>query len=329
MNWKRMLRKSLPFALTLGIVALLLTQIDPLTIARLLADIDPLWLMVGWGCYLATNVARALRFGALLELNRPLAILPEMLALSLFNNILPSRSGELTFPYFMHTRHRVSVGESAGALILARVFDYLAVALLFLAFGLWRWPRLDSRAAPIIAVTAGLLALSVAGLALTPWLGAWGLRGLRWLFGRWPGEERPWAARILRGAERMIFTFQQLRRGKVWLLTLFWSLLTWLGVFAWFTAFLHAMHAPYPFPMVVIGATFASLAKAIPLLTVSGFGAHEAGWALGFGLTGMPMDLAIATGFAVNLLTLFSAILFGSMALMVMAKIKPRRVATS
>ncbi len=329
MNWKRLLKKSLPFALTLGIVALLLTQIDPLTIARLLADIDPRWLLVGWGCYLATNVARAWRFGVLLDLNRPLAILPEMLALSLFNNILPSRSGELSFPYFMHTRHRVSVGESAGALILARVFDYLAVALLFLTFSLGQWSRLDSRAAPIIAGTAGLLALSVAGLALTPWLGAWGLRGLRWLLGRWPGEERTWAARILQGAERMIATFQQLRRGRIWLLTLFWSLLNWLGVFAWFTAFLYAMRVPYPYPLVIIGATFASLAKAVPFLTVSGFGAHEAGWALGFGLTGMPMDLAIATGFAVNLLTLFSSILFGGMALMVMSKIKPGGVAVS
>jgi len=265
----------------------------------------------------------------LLDINRPLAILPEMLSLSLFNNILPSRGGELTFPYFMHTRHQISIGESTGALILARVFDYLAVVLLFLVFGLWQLPHLDGQATHIIALTAGILVLSVVGLVLIPWLGTWGLRVLRWLFGLWPGEERRWTVRILRGAEQMILTFQQLRQGKVWLLTLFWSLLNWLGVFAWFTSFLYAIHVPYPYPFVIIGATFASLAKAVPLLTVSGFGAHEAGWALGFGLTGMPRHLAIATGFAVNLLTLFSSILFGGIALIVMSKVKPGGVAVS
>ena len=325
MSWRRWLRKLLPYLLTLGIVALLLSQIDPGEILRLLTHLDPAWLAVGWGFYLLTNVVRAYRFGVLLNLRHPLDILPEMLALSLFNNTLPSRSGELTFPYFMYKWHGMSVGESAAALILARIFDYLAVGLLFLAFALWQAPHLTPQAAPIIGVTAGLLFVSVLILALTPWLGQWGLRALAWLLRRPGWQEKGWAQKMLRGAARMVETFQQLRRVRVYLLTLGWSLLNWLGVFAWFTAFLYAMGAPYPYPFVVIGATFASLGKAIPFLTVSGFGAHEAGWAVGFGLTGMPLDMAIATGFAVNILTLLSSVLFGGAALIFMYKIRARR----
>ena len=82
----------------------------------------------------------------------------------------------------------------------------------------------------------------------------------------------------------------------------------WLTTFAWFTAFLAAINIPVPLPLVIVGAAFATLSKALPLATVGGFGAHEAGWAFGFHLIGMPADLAIASGFAINILTLLASI---------------------
>jgi uncharacterized membrane protein YbhN (UPF0104 family) len=91
--------------------------------------------------------------------------------------------------------------------------------------------------------------------------------------------------------------------------TFFWSVLGWLTTFAWFAAFLHALALPLPYPSVVVGATFATLAKAIPFVTVGGFGAHDAGWAFGFHLVGMPLEAAIASGLVVNLLTLLASLL--------------------
>jgi uncharacterized membrane protein YbhN (UPF0104 family) len=95
----------------------------------------------------------------------------------------------------------------------------------------------------------------------------------------------------------------------------FWSILGWLTTFAWFAAFLQAIHVPVRYPLVIVGATLATLSKAIPLVTVGGLGAHEAGWALGFRLVGMPLGMAIASGFAVNVLTLFASLVFASSAL--------------
>ena len=60
---------------------------------------------------------------------------------------------------------------------------------------------------------------------------------------------------------------------KVYGRLFFWSILGWLTTFAWFAAFLHALHVPIRYPLVVVGATFATLSKAIPFLTISGFGA--------------------------------------------------------
>ncbi|MCB0132209.1 MAG: hypothetical protein KDD78_15220, partial [Caldilineaceae bacterium] len=90
----------------------------------------------------------------------------------------------------------------------------------------------------------------------------------------------------------------------------------WLAMFACFTAFLSAVRLPQQYSIVIVGSTFATLAKALPLMTIGGFGVHEAGWALGFSLTGMETGLAITSGFAVNILILLTSSCLGGAALL-------------
>ena len=89
-----------------------------------------------------------------------------------------------------------------------------------------------------------------------------------------------------------------------------------MATFAWFGALLSAIGLPQRYPLVVVGSTFASLAKALPFITIGGFGAHEAGWTIGFTLTGMETATAISSGFAVNILTLLMSVLFGGVTLL-------------
>jgi glycosyltransferase 2 family protein len=315
---RRIIGRLLPFLIALGIVLLLLGQINPAEIVQLLFSADRGWLLIGFGCYVLTNILRAGRFGVLLSLPDrpiPLRILPEMFALSLLNNSLPSRSGELSFPYFMRRRHGISAGESTAALIVARIFDYLAVALLYVGFALLNLNKLAPGASRVVLVVAAMLLVSLVILAATPWLGQKGLAILNWLLLRLGMTNQPVGKLIARGASRTVETFEHMRTPRIYAQTLGWSGLTWLGTFAWFGAFMQSIHLPQPFALVIVGATFAMLAKAIPFITVGGFGAHEAGWVVGFSLVGMATDTAIASGFAVNILTLLASILFGGASL--------------
>lgn len=396
--WLSSAARLLPYAAAVGIVALLLWQIDPRQVVGLLLGADWRWLLVGFAAYALTNVLRAYRFGVLLDLQTlstdapyskggdvgwagrgsgdaslpdvhandlsahapehlrthhlpraasaghragrggprthrltaPLRILPEMFALSLFNNTLPSRSGELSFPYFMWRRHGMAVGESTAALLVVRIFDYLAVGLLYVALWLLFGQQPTSSqplAAPghvapessaLVSVVAGLLLLSVLVLAAMPWLGRQAMRVMDSLMARLGLKETRIVALLLRGGWRAVAAFERMRTPRAYVATMAWSLVVWLATFAWFAAFMQAMGLGMPYPEVVIGATFAMLAKAIPFITVGGFGAHEAGWALGFGLLGMPTATAIASGFAVNILTLVASAVFGGFALIYM-----------
>ncbi len=316
-NWKRWL----PLVGGAALIILLLRQIDPQDVLLLLLGADPRWILIGVLWYVLTNILRSYRFGVLLQLpgwRSPLQILPEMFAVSLLNNVLPSRTGELSFPYFLYRNHGISVGESTTVLVLARIFDYLAVAVLFIIFAFLSLGNLEPQAADIVGIVAVGLFLSGGMLLLAPWLGEAGFRLLSWIFKVDQQPERRRSQLIAKAQIQVLSTLQRIRNLRVYLLTAGWSIVVWLATFAWFSAFMHAIGLPRSYSTVVVGSTFASLAKAIPFVTIGGFGAHEAGWTIGFSLTGMETAVAISSGFAVNILTLLTSLVFGGAALIYM-----------
>jgi len=298
-------------------VALLLSQISLDEVIGLLGRASFPWLAVGGLCYVATNVCRAFRFTYLLPFRpaRFLTLLAIAFALSMFNNVLPSRSGEVTFVYMMQQQHDVPAGEATAVLVVARIFDVLAVATLFVATALLSLSRLPGQALWIVLIAALFLLLTVVVLAAIPWLGRWGLGLLEWLLShrRWQGLTL--SDLILRGSRAAVRAFEAIRSVRTCGLTALWSLLIWLGTFAWFWAFLAATGIRTNAAQVIVGATFAVLSKAVPFITVGGLGAHEAGWTVGFMLVGFDRRAAIASGFAVNILTLLVSLLGGGLGL--------------
>lgn len=307
----------LPLLLTAGLVALLLSQISLGEVVGLLAGASFPWLAVGGLCYVATNICRALRFMCLLPFHpaRFLTLLAIAFALSMFNNVLPSRSGEVTFVYMMRQQHDVPAGEAAAVLVVARIFDYLAVATLFVITALLSLPRLPGYALWVVLTVTLLLLLTVAVLAAIPWLGQWGLGLLERLLGHRRLRKLTLSTLILRASQAAVRAFEAIRSVRTYALTGLCSLLIWLGTFAWFWSFLAARGIQTNAAEMIVGATFAVLSKAIPFITVGGLGAHEAGWTVGFMLVGFDRHTAIASGFAVNILTLLASLLCGGLGL--------------
>lgn len=301
---------------TLGtalIVWLLLRQIHLTDIWQLLVQVDIKWLLAGFGWYLLTNVLRSYRFGTLMGITgvrQPLRLLPEMITLSFLNNVLPARSGELSFPYLMQRRHGTPVGNSLTYLLVARIFDLIAVSTLFVVFTWLEKSQLTQAAGQAVSGVILLVLPVLLAVACLPWLGKRGLRVAEWILGRLNLAERKGGQWALSIGWRAVSAMSQVHHVETYGRVFFWSILGWMTTFAWFAAFLQAIHVPMRYPLVIVGATFATLSKAIPFVTVGGIGAHEAGWALGFRLTGMPLETAIASGFAVNILTLLASIIF-------------------
>ena len=323
-GWRRRFRIPWPvvkrLAALLGttlIVWLLLRQIRLTDIWQLLVQADARWLAAGFGWYLFTNILRSYRFAALMGIPgvlKPVCLLPEMIALSFLNNVLPARSGELSFPYLMQKQHQTPVGDSLTFLLIARIFDLLSVAALFVVFAFRERPHLEPTTGRAMMGVSLLILPILAVLAVLPWLGASGFRVGRQVLRHLRVTERRWGQWLFNQGRQMVGAMSHVHRGRTYGRALFWSVLGWLTTFAWFSAFLQAIHMPVRYPLVVVGAALATLSKAVPFITAGGFGAHEAGWAVGFRLVGMPLETAIASGFAVNILTLLASFIFTGLA---------------
>jgi uncharacterized protein (TIRG00374 family) len=317
-NLRGLALSILPPILALAIIAWLLSQISLRDVAGLLSNLSYLWVAVGVACYFVTNVFRAFRLKILLP--NQTTHLPDLVSIaiaqSMFNNILPARVGELSLVYFLNRYEHVSLSSATVALILARVFDLVAVAVIFVVAASISLDDLPETASIVIRLISVAMVLAVAVLVLAVRLGGRGLQLIRRILGYFGLDQHPIAAFGLAKMLQVVQAFEAIQSPQRYLYVLLWSLLVWFGTFTWFYAFLRGTGIQVAVTSLIVGSTFAVLSKAIPFISIGGLGAHEVGWTAGFILVGLDKTTAIASGFAVNILTILSSVVLGTLGLL-------------
>ncbi len=319
---KRWGTRLLPFAVTGLLLALLLRQVPLPELAAELERARPGWLVLGVGLYTIVNFLRALRFRVVLSgyVGRTAALMPVSFATAFLNNVLPMRSGEVSFVLLARASHDIPAAEATAALAVARLFDYLAVAVLFVPLvGLalpqlpptTDWPVPGMPTAWLVG-GAGLLVLAGAVVALSlASLGGRAVAAGRWGLGRLGLVEHRWSQKALAFGDRTVAALAGLRNRHTYGRALGVSLLLWLVLFLWTFSFVRALGIEESLGLFIVGASFGVFAKSIPLPDVGGTGLAVTAWTLGFSLIGWPKEQAIASGLAVAAMTLAMSAVFG------------------
>jgi uncharacterized protein (TIRG00374 family) len=315
-------RRILPPVLTLIIIAWLLSQISVRDVIGLLSNLTYRWVVVGLACYSMTNVCRAFRLKVLLpyQATHLRNLVSIAIAQSMFNNTLPARTGELSLVYLLNKHEDVPLDRAAVTLIVARVFDFVAVAMIYNAAALVSLRSLPQYASNIILIVSAVMLLMIALVLSAAWLGKRGLHVIQWIVQRLKVDQHPIARFCLEKISQVIEALEATHSLKRYLYVFVWSLLVWFGTFAWFYAFLRSIGIQVMVTSMVVGSTFAVLSKAVPFISVGGLGAHEAGWTAGFMLVGFDKTAAIASGFAVNILTMLSSLALGPWGLWILRR---------
>jgi uncharacterized membrane protein YbhN (UPF0104 family) len=218
-----------------------------------------------------------------------------MLLHNLFNNVLPARSGEASFPILMKRTFGVPLTHSLPALVYLRFLDLHFV--LVLGAG----TLLASRGA------GGMLVL--AALATLPWLVFLGQSRL----GRRLAEPRGRLGRTLAaglsglpGSPRLFWV--------IW----GWTALNWtakLLVFAWvLQAFL-----PMPFATALVGSVTGELSSILPIHGLAGAGTYEGGILVGLVPLGIGTESALGAAVNLHLFVLGVSVLSALLALLLPA----------
>jgi len=290
--------------ITAAVLSLLLLQISFKDLYALLKTIDPLWAALGSIAYLLATLFRALRFKWLLHSKGiPLSDLFRITAfyhLSLM--VLPSKLGELSYPYLLNKISGMNVTEGLASLIVSRVYDFFIILmiLLFVSIGFEGLFKVN----PFLIILLVALLIGFIIFALSYMSGF-----LRWfsnVLGRisnWTGSRNVrFVLWMQEKMSEMAEEFYAIKARKTYFPVSVTSLASWVMIFCTFYAYMKGFGIDIPFTKMIFGSTVGVIANALPISGIGNWGTLEAGWAAGFLMVGLSKEKAIATGFGVHII---------------------------
>jgi uncharacterized protein (TIRG00374 family) len=223
---RRLALTLVTLAITVGFSYVALSGLELSLAWRALRTTDYWWLLASLGAFALAVGARGLRWRSLFARGRrpPAgATTNAMLIGYLYNNIMPARAGEAARVVVLGQRSDAAPVEIVGTVVLERLYDVLAILLIFFAAEPWL-PHVSWFGAA--AVAAGALAAALAGAAIA--LAVFGDRPLRLAlrplarFRLFRGE------RLERTLEELVHGLSGLRHPTLALEAFAWTIFAWL-----------------------------------------------------------------------------------------------------
>lgn len=267
--------------------------------------------------YISCQVLRGLRFTILLRTqgNTGFRYLDgiHLAFIGVFaNHVLPMRSGELVFVLVPKIAHKITLDHSTLALLVARVYDLLALAVLSSI-------ALLTLKIKLTLVWYILLLLSTAGIFFLSYrldiLLHIGKLSLQFLFKIARLQNWRLGGRVIRFIDRMLQGFKYLRRPGPFAAIFFCSILIWATLIANFYYLLTSFAPSLTYWEIVIGSLGVHIVQFLPINAVGNFGTYEAGWVAGFVAMGMPVNNAVSSGLACHLIMVAMSALLAAVSL--------------
>jgi glycosyltransferase 2 family protein len=246
-------------------------------------------------CVMGSLVTRAARWQIYFRPQRQVPFKPLLgtLAISyMASTFLPLRAGELVRAVFLGQRQRIPIPGIVGTIVVEKLFDFLAIGVILAVLLV-----VQASSLPAAAQVAGISITSVIliGFGFVVALAIWREPTLN-LVG-FVERHIPLGQRLrLRDAARNFAEgTDSLREGRLWLLLLGWTAITWLFSIGSTLAGMASLSVPPDIPMALFVVVLTSTGQAVP--SSPGYvGVYHAAATLA--LTTFGVDTATALGVA-------------------------------
>ncbi len=212
---------------------------------------------------------------------------------NILNNLLPMRSGELSFPILMKQYFKIPIGYSVPALFWFRILDLYTLILIGFISLFW------SRVSPIIGLIIIVLYLGMPGIFSY------------FKSGREQADIEK-ASRLKRIFNKIIKAFPN-NLQKTYRILL-WTLLNWTSkilAFGWILSVI----AECDFSTAVLGGITGEMSSVLPFHGLAGAGTYEAGVLASMIPAGVPAERALNAAVNLHLITLSVSMLSALIAL--------------
>lgn len=304
------LKKRYILGLVFSLLAIgyVLAKLDWKAAIETFTHLDWAWLALAFGVYLVNYILRTIRFQLLLSLSEvpvwPLFGVTDLYGMYLY--LMPAKFGEASYPLLLKDRLGVSLAESTATLIVARLFDFVTIALFLPAVLVAFWTQIHPW------IRTGSLVFVGVMLVLTLIL-LWFLRrpASAARIQQMAQVSRPWAHRFWNAAYRLTLSLQIIDKRKQ-----YWQLFTltifiWLCVqFNFYFIVISLGHTLTFFQMIVVSLIMVPMTL-LPLQGFANLGTHEIGWTAAFALFGYPEKTALTIAFSTHIILLAFVLLLG------------------
>ena len=311
---QRVTKIGLPTALAVIITYFLLKEIDIQQIPQTLSRSSIKALFIGFTCYCLLVLAKAARFRALLNLDSSVHQLFPILALHTFwGNILPMRTGDVSYVYLMQRRQKVDATQGVASLLVASLIDLILLVGLVVAAG-WLLR------AELLGTFSGTV------LYFMPFLIGGGLISVIIFVSAAPNvcmrladrcanpllrlEKRPVSWVVNKGLQVLqeLTAFRSNRRFlEVWV----YSVVCLLIRFGFQCYLVIEMGIDVPIPQVLFALAFTNVFNLLPVQTFLNFGTTEFPFVWLLTHFGTSVNVATVTGFSLHILILLYCLPLG------------------
>jgi uncharacterized protein (TIRG00374 family) len=216
--------------------------------------------------------------------------------------VLPSKLGELSYPYLLKKISAINVTEGLASLIVSRIYDFFIILsiLLFVSIGFQSLFEVHPfLVIPLVALLLGFIVFALAYMSSF-------LRWLSKVLGRASNRTGSRIVGLVRWIQQKITDmaddFYAIKVRKTYFPVSLMSLASWSMIFFFFFAYMKGFGINIPFAKMIFGSTVGVIANALPISGIGNWGTWEAGWAAGFLIVGLSKEKAIATGFGVHII---------------------------
>lgn len=266
------------------------------------------WLIIG-SCltYFVSNFFKMLRFRVMLKnYGIPLFDLYTITSYhNFFNQIMPARTGELTFVYYLKHIANADISKGLHILVVTRIFDFMVISAFFICSLILYFGARTS----VALVTAGMIFIIISIITLfnLKWLVILCGKFFRSLMYKLKLEEKKLSGKILGKIDVVVEEFSSFETGRFVPKLAVTSILTWSTLYFLFYLTIISFGIEINPLQSVVGSTGSVLTNVLPINSFGSFGTLEAGWTGGFVLVGMNEQDAIFTGFGYHVISFFAS----------------------
>ena len=304
---KRGSQYILGLLVTVILLAFLISHTDINLIINTIKKMPSWGISAGFLIYVVYYIFLTLRFDSLIHSKEtPLINLFGLTSVhNMLNNLLPARSGELSYIYLLKKRFDLGGSESVASLLVARLMDFIAIfSYFFLSSFLISY---DGSSVNLKLISLFFLLLLVISLIYFP-----KIFGMAASFIEKTAILPEKISQIM--VEKLNSFSATIKRmsleggySRCFLLTA----VIWGTRYLMLYVIVSAMGVDIMFWEVVFAATAMFIMVSLPIQGVAGFGTLEAGWSAGFILVGVGKEVAVSTAFAFHIILLTYTVTLG------------------